>query len=186
MEWIKKFTEMIFPLNRDKLNIEGAFFIKNQHLPNSVFKYREVNDHSLKNLEEDTVWLADPRSFNDPYDCSHTVDFSCVQKQRSSEIFDQLIKGQVDDLNLTSKQIEKLELSQDPINELIDALLSSEPMEKREGIKSVLTDILKKIHEDLALSNSEKIASSFKLCSFSEKNDSMLMWAHYAYYTHGV
>lgn len=71
---------MIFPLDRKNLNIEGAFLMKNQHLPNSIFKYREVNENSLKNLEEDTVWLADPSNFNDPYDCSHTADFQYIQK----------------------------------------------------------------------------------------------------------
>lgn len=80
MNWIEQFTEMIFPLNSEKLNIEGAFFLKNDHLPNSIFKYREVNKNSLKNLEDDTIWLADPSNFNDPYDCSHTVDFAHLQK----------------------------------------------------------------------------------------------------------
>ena len=176
---------MIFPLNREKLNIEGAFLLKNQHLPISIFKYREVNKNSLKNLEKDTVWLADPINFNDPYDCSHTVDVSSIQKQQSSEFFGKYMEDKGDNLNLTDEQKAQLEYSKDPFNELIDILLVDEPQEKRESFKSALTDVQSKMHEDLALANSKKIASSFKLCSFSERKDSMLMWAHYAGYHQG-
>ncbi|WP_065204316.1 DUF2971 domain-containing protein [Shewanella woodyi] len=185
MNWIEQFTDMIFPLNREQLNIEGAFLLKNQHLPKSIFKYREVNKNSIKNLEEDTVWLADPSNFNDPYDCAHTVDFSRMQKYQSSTFFDKFMKEKGSDINLSVEQKNTLSMSQDPIGDLIDILLSGEPPERREGIKAALTSAQNKMHEDLALANSKSIASTFKLCSFSERNDSMLMWAHYASYHQG-
>jgi len=185
MNWIEQFTDMIFPLNREKLSIEGAFLLKNQHLPKSIFKYREVNENSIKNLEEDTVWLADPSNFNDPYDCAHTVDFSRIKNHQSPAFFEKLMKEKGSELNLSDKQKNTLSMSQDPLSDLMDILLSREPPERREGIKAALTSAQNKMHEDLALANSKSIASTFKLCSFSERNDSMLMWAHYASYHQG-
>ena len=185
MNWIQKFTEMIFPLDRKSLNIEGAFLMKNQHLPNSIFKYREVNDNSLKNLEEDTVWLADPSNFNDPYDCSHTADFQYIQKQRSAKFFERYLQENEGKLNITEAQKNSLLLSSDPRNDLFEILLADVPAEKKEAMKIAINSVQEKMHEDMTVSGSKHIASSFKLCSFSEKNDSMLMWAHYANYHQG-
>lgn len=185
MNWIEQFTGMIFPLDSKKLNIEGAYLLKNQHLPSSIFKYREVNENSIKNLEEDTIWLADPSNFNDPYDCAHTVDFSAINKKSETGFFATFMEERGSDLNLSDQQKRNLFASKNPIDDLIDILLVEETPEKKEGIKAALISVQNKMHEDLALANSKSIASSFKLCSFSERNDSMLMWAHYAYYHQG-
>lgn len=101
MNWIEQFTGMIFPLDSKKLNIEGAYLLKNQHLPSSIFKYREVNENSIKNLEEDTIWLADPSNFNDPYDCAHTVDFSAINKKSETGFFAKFMEERGSDLNLS-------------------------------------------------------------------------------------
>ncbi|HWQ88737.1 MAG TPA: DUF2971 domain-containing protein [Desulfitobacteriaceae bacterium] len=185
MDWITQFTDMIFPLNRDQLNIEGAYLLKNQHLPKSIFKYCKVDKKSIKNLEEDTIWLADPSTFNDPYDCAHTVDFSRIQQQQSSELFEKFMQERGHDSNLTIDQKKTLAISPDPVSELMEIHLSGKPPEKREGIKSALISLQDKKYADLSVTSSETFASSFKLCSFSERNDSMLMWAHYASYHRG-
>ena len=54
-----------------------------------------------------------------------------------------------------------------------------------ETFKSILSSVVNKRYEDLVKENSRAISTSFKLCSFSERNDSMLMWAHYASYHQG-
>lgn len=71
MSWVEQFVEMLFPLDVKKLNIEGAYLLKYRNLPSSIFKYRSVTESSIKNLEDGTVWLANPKSLNDPYDCPH-------------------------------------------------------------------------------------------------------------------
>lgn len=185
MSWIEQFTDMIFPLDRKMLNIEGAYLLKNQNLPTSIFKYRAVNENSIKNLEEDTIWLADPSNFNDPYDCAHTVDFSTIQKQSESKFFAKFMEDRGSNIKLSDEQKSNLFTSKKPIGDLIEILLAEETPERKEGIKAALTSVQNKMYEDLTLANSKSIASSFKLCSFSERNDSMLMWAHYAYYHQG-
>lgn len=144
MSWIEQFTDMIFPLDRGELNIEGAYILKNQHLPSSIFKYREVNDNSIKNLEEDTIWLADPSNFNDPYDCAHTVDFTTIKKQSEPESFAKFMEERGSDIDLSDEQKRNLYKSKSPIDDLIDILLSGEPPERKEGMKAALTSVQKK------------------------------------------
>jgi hypothetical protein len=179
-DWIKQFIDMIFPLNRNQLDIDGAYNLKNKHLPKSVFKYREVNGVSLKNLEEDTVRLSDPSNFNDPYDCAHTINFAQIMQMQSSASFEKFIQERWSDLNLSSEQKKSLAISPDLSNDLLEICLSGVPFEKREDIKSVLISLQEERGQNLAVAFSKLIANSFKLCSFSERNDSVLMWAHYA------
>jgi len=40
----------------------------------SLYKYRSLNAYSLASLTNNTVWLAKPKSFNDPFDCAITLD----------------------------------------------------------------------------------------------------------------
>jgi hypothetical protein len=53
----------------------------------SLYKYRAFNEYSLSNLKNDTIWLAKPESFNDPFDCSFAIDktFSAKRYRRWSK-----------------------------------------------------------------------------------------------------
>jgi len=185
MEWIDKFVEMIFPLDRRNMNIEGAFMLKHQHLPKSIFKYREVNEYSLRNLQEDTIWLADPSNFNDPYDCAHTIDLDALSRANSKIYLSQFLTEKGLEVQLGKDALENILESDDPMVSFMDAILSEEPEEKREGIKTALLSARQKLNEDMVRNSSKHISSSFKLCSFSERIDSMLMWSHYSYYHQG-
>jgi|GEM_PF-6043387 len=48
MEWIDRFVEMLFPLDGKSRDIEGAYMLKHKHMPDSLFKYRAVNEASKK------------------------------------------------------------------------------------------------------------------------------------------
>lgn len=59
------------------------------------------------------------------------------------------------------------------------------PEEIREEIKSILLEIKSKLFEDFVGNSAMKISSTFKVCSFTVRIDSMLMWSHYANYHKG-
>jgi Protein of unknown function (DUF2971) len=42
----------------------------------SLYKYQTLSAYSLASLVNGTVWLAKPKSFNDPFDCALTLDRS--------------------------------------------------------------------------------------------------------------
>ncbi|WP_217522069.1 DUF2971 domain-containing protein [Vibrio metschnikovii] len=185
MNWIEEFLNMIYPLSGKNLRIEQAYILKNNNLPKSIYKYRVVNENSIKNLEEDTIWLADPSSFNDPYDCAHSVDFSRVHKYRNSAFFSEYFEGEGSDIKLNKEQKDEVSTSEDPISYLIDILFSEKTLQQREEFKSIFSDTQNAMHMNMSHQNSKIIASGFKLCSFSERNDSILMWSHYSSYHQG-
>ena len=50
-----------------------------------LYKYRSVNEHSLSNLKDGTLFCAAPSSFNDPFDCQIGLDI----KSYFSDLFNQ-------------------------------------------------------------------------------------------------
>jgi hypothetical protein len=183
MSWKEAFVEKLFALDARKLDIDGAYRLKHSNLPSAIYKYRTVNTYSLTNLSEGTVWLADPRTLNDPYDCSHFIDQAALENN--------LLKGPppglADKLPAARKDqiLEALQASDDPSSTLVDALLQGETPETREKLKQGLLEALDALRGDLMEFHANRIKDSFKLCSFSERVDSSLMWAHYADYHKG-
>ena len=47
-----------------------------------LYKYRAVNEYSLKNLKEGTLYCASPSSFNDPFDCRIGIDLEALLYSR--------------------------------------------------------------------------------------------------------
>ncbi|MDP1558509.1 MAG: DUF2971 domain-containing protein [Nitrosomonas sp.] len=41
---------------------------------NSLYKYHSLTAYSLASLTNNTIWLAKPSSFNDPFDCAFFID----------------------------------------------------------------------------------------------------------------
>ncbi|WP_347115968.1 DUF2971 domain-containing protein [Leclercia sp. S52] len=56
----------------------------NKVIPRILYKYRAFSLYSLDSLINDTVYLADPVSFNDPFDCQPSIidDLSDIKKLR--------------------------------------------------------------------------------------------------------
>lgn len=185
MSWIQQFSNMLFPINRERLDIEGAFTLKNENIPSSIFKYRAVNTDSIKNLEDDTVWLSDPSRFNDPYDCAHTVDFSRCLNANDSALLKMFMEEKGFGLSISSEQLNALLGGPSFIENLVDAFPSDESLERQASIKAAIVSIQSERFETLARTSAKMISGCFKLCSFSERFDSMLMWAHYSDYHKG-
>ena len=183
MSWKKQFVEMLFPRDASSLDIEDAFSLKYRNLPSSIFKYRAVNENALKNLSDNTVWLAAPRSLNDPYDCTHSLHFnnmsSNLLRQMPQEIADRLLPDRVAEI------IESVKNSKNPQETLINKMLIDIPSGQKQKMLADLQKVTDTMFQDMTASVSERLRDSFKLCSFSERVDSTLMWAHYANYHKG-
>lgn len=184
MSWADEFIKMLLPLDARKLNIEGAYLLKHANLPTSIFKYRSVTESSLKNLQDGTVWLADPRSLNDPYDCAHFIDMSRMNQEFMRNMPPHLAEELPPD-KFTPDVLLQLSNSVDPEGFLIDTLLSDKSTEQRDQVKEAMRQVVHALHEDMVREQSENLKGAFKLCSFSERLDSSLMWSHYANYHKG-
>lgn len=180
MDWKEEFIEKLFPIDEKKLNIDAAYAIKDQHLPMNIYKYRTVNSYSLKNFEEDNIWLSSPQSFNDPYDCSFNINFrELIEKGLNKEIDDVINNVKVKQ-HLTKESIKIIKNSDNPFETLQDILLKAYPQKEQYPIKNTISIIINKFVDDLLKNSNENMKNNFKLCSFSERNDSILMWSHYS------
>ncbi|WP_409439839.1 DUF2971 domain-containing protein [Psychromonas sp. GE-S-Ul-11] len=122
-------------------------------LPKNLYKYESFSVQSLLNLKTQTVFFAAPSGFNDPYDCA--------------------IKAELGEP--TPEEIEKL-------REIF--LAKNWPKHVIEKLESMPLDKLKPTLIRAAMDANEQVIDKFiknrGVSCFSEANDELLMWAHYA------
>ncbi|MHC4747926.1 MAG: hypothetical protein ACYS18_11535 [Planctomycetota bacterium] len=64
-----------------------------------LYKYYAYNDHSLKVFTNRQVWLADPRSFNDPFDCALNIKRT-LSEEDYLHIFEENVREALSDPDL--------------------------------------------------------------------------------------
>lgn len=68
-DYNRKLQDLCFP-DRLKPDWELAKRLVRENAPKSLYKYRTVNEYSIQNLRDDTLWLTRAEYFNDPFDCA--------------------------------------------------------------------------------------------------------------------
>jgi len=125
-----------------------------------LYKYYAYNEHSLKVLSNRQIWLADPRSFNDPFDCALNIkrtlsDDDCLR------IFEENVREALSspDLDNTGRlECKKL-------------------LERIKKDKSFRDETVRafRIRIEVPIATVEMLGA---FC-MSELPDNLLMWAHY-------
>lgn len=52
-----------------------------------MYKYRCVNEYSLANLKDETLYCAVPSSFNDPFDCKFGIELETLVSEKYGSVF---------------------------------------------------------------------------------------------------
>lgn len=75
----REFLDRIIP-DRRKPDLDLVHRLTEENIPTMLFKYRCFDDggYSLKNFENDTLWLSRASSFNDPFDSISKNDSSTL------------------------------------------------------------------------------------------------------------
>jgi len=121
--------------------------------PTIVYKYESFNVQSLINLKAQSLYFGSPRNFNDPYDCAITATVRDPSAEEAELVRQHYLNSQ--SLSEAAKQ----QFKSMPIDELKQVLIK--------GAKDGAADIR------------EKFLSTKGVTCFSERNDDLLMWAHY-------
>lgn len=151
----EEYLDLLIP-NRKKANVELAFKILEENLPNKVYKYRNVSEYSLTNFRNDTIWITNPVYFNDPFD-SISIDSDITLKELYDKWCDSVKQMAMND---ESKDVYR------DIYEKYKSMISQEQLEKfSEVIQWVTT---------------ERTQHTFKVACLCETNASVLMWSHYS------
>jgi hypothetical protein len=172
--------ELIRKSSVGKPLLEHAIAYKEGFLPKRVYKYRTDSAHSRKNLVQDTVWMASPFSFNDPYDCTFTVtenDFRTALERRVTESF---IEGYQLNKTVEPSLLAEARNSSAPLRDLLNEIRGVQGLRGNPKVigNYSLAAIEAKLKETIEKARGFK--NFTKLCCFSEINSSILMWSHYA------
>ncbi len=191
-DWIKQYVNL-YTMDGTELNgeeIDKAKLLKFDHMPSKFYKYREFDEgqYSIKNFEDDTIWMTTPSRYNDPYDSAATITFG---------------KKQIDNLKKTTIEMFKkngnLELTEDDEKILYEFkdmksfrryLMMKDKRSSEENIdvdelNDAIENAINKEFDRLNEQLTESFQTSILSCSFSEVNHSILMWSHYAKYHTG-
>jgi hypothetical protein len=182
-QWIEEFCNYLYPWDRSLLKMDKAFALKQKHLPKAIFKYRTLDPqgYSLKNLEESTVWLSNPLKFNDPFDCAMTADIEAVI---NSQFVQNIPAEVIEKHRIPSEVLRKAKLSPNPLNVMIDWVVTTGESEINQSNAEAVKEALSKvIQRECDLFRDKLFAMHFehaKICSFTTNPASLLMWGHYA------
>lgn len=123
--------------------------------PKSLFKYQPFSEQTLTNLLEQTLYFSSPLDFNDPYDCAISTQ---VGGTLTVEEVDELLQALRTKMTPTPELLKGIDLLDH--GERCDLLI--------EGATIILNNGLQEFY-----------ASGGVAC-FTESNDNLLMWSHYA------
>jgi hypothetical protein len=168
--------------NKDKDFFPNAITLKNKNLPEKIYKYRHFkNDYHLMSLKHRTIWMTNPKGFNDPYDSYYRHKYSDLLPTMFKNYDLHLINAQYVSDKLSSEELSILKQTGDLKSALKERI-------RKEGIDENIVDkglALLKEELDYAMRNQldadiDRIRDGIKVCSFATKNNNILMWSHYS------
>lgn len=93
MNWKENYIGHLGKVSLTGVDIQLAQDIKIKNLPKKLYKYRTVNDFSMRNLAEDSVWLNQPSQYNDPYEFYENIDLNRLLKAISHSRFEEILSS---------------------------------------------------------------------------------------------
>lgn len=124
-------------------------------------------------LYDGVLFLSPPDSFNDPYDCDFIVDNSFLNEPAARGIcYESLLTMQTlsdeekQDIRKNKQKIMNTPSLRDALETVLHAEVSTD-------IEATLMKIVNDSFQD--------VKKEFRVLCFSELNDSILMWSHYAH-----
>lgn len=135
--------------------------------PKILYKYRTYSDeYGKRSLNNNELYFAKPKDFNDPFDCLITVDYENLKDtHKLFEYASQIVRRQQKTRNLILNKKEKIKEIERIANLIY---LDIEGYQKKND-----KFIINRINEHIGI------------ISFSQIYNNMLMWSHYANFHKG-
>lgn len=94
---IDSITEVIL-VNNDWVVLENG--TPQASMPRSLYKYFSLNNFSINNLQNDYIYLSNPKDFNDPFDCNRNLIIEKQKQLRNWQYVEQL--NDISDIGIAS------------------------------------------------------------------------------------
>lgn len=122
-EWKKKFFKSYFDNNANKETLNKCLNYKNNHIPNSLFKYSKVKN-VISLLSDDLMFLPKIEDLNDPFECNLFYDLD-VLMNKYIDNFNKFINAEILDENtIEDETLAISEFLKQPVKESIEKELS--------------------------------------------------------------
>ncbi len=180
-DWLDKLREYFFSPKLEEVKVYEAIDLKFGHIPNRLFKYRQYGEFALENLKNNTLWCNSASGFNDPYDTSIHFKYSqkTLDNQLTKSIKEQGANGKYSFLSHT--ELEMLANADEPSRVLAEiAEQKTNGRLPAEKLHLFLQQNTLRESEKMNLEFNRVLKLGYKMCSLSQRNDSMLMWSHYS------
>ena len=183
--WIDEWLALMADVTISPSKIEAAHQLKNANLPSKIYKFRAVNKGSLNNFENDTVWLCSANEYNDPYDCVSTFSSRELLNLNLPLVWDKLVEQTSLEKFLDGGELEQIRGSSQPLEKFFDLMLIKYPevggeSYSHEEKKDVLFQAIDRYYDSFLSEHFAFTQKSTKVCSFSTRLNSVVMWGHYA------
>jgi hypothetical protein len=179
--WIDEFATIMSGETITHSQIAQAMALKDEHLPDKIYKFREVSDYSLSNFRHDTVWLCSTDKYNDPFECSAKIGFERLLAAPNSKATEIMLASMKP--HLSDEELSTLLSADDPMRAATIAMLDKDASitpEEREIFAGTLFAAVEEIQSETVSGFNAQMQKGMKVCSFGSRNDSVLMWGHYA------
>lgn len=183
MNWIEEYRKMLAQPNLLRGDIDAAQQLKIRNLPQKLYKYRGVNEYSLKNLEEGSVWMNKPSEYNDPFEFGESFDIVKVNKAIYLKHKESILNNFSEVWHLIGDDVvKKAEKEDDPLRHIILHLLKAENKTDEEIDAAIsLMDKVNVKNVQVNSAHATKLMQEYmRVCSFCESPEQLLMWSHYA------
>lgn len=182
MDWINTFQQLMFPVPRKDVRLERAHTLKYRNLPPKIYRYVKLSERNLDAIRSGDIWLSNPEKYNDPYDSVFTFDYLSLSSHLLKLGNFDIICDNLPELTAVLRpRRDDILGSRNPWEEIQNLILDQEEDEsKKKEIKKVVNRILQMQMDAMIERSYRKAMRALKVCSFSTRYDSLLMWAHYA------
>jgi len=166
-EWIKNYIDLLLQ-RREREALE----LKASHYPESLYKYRILNNYTIDCLERNSVWTPNAGDLNDPFESSLSINWIQFSRQFFERTdFAKEFKSQYNK-DITDQEVATILQDPSPF----------ECFQRICQVKNIVSDFSNGDAQRRLLFATylKSIKREIRICSFSERNDSLLMWSHYS------
>lgn len=187
-----KYLNLLMDYDKNPRWVEDFYKYKDSLMPQKLYRYRTVNGYNLKALKENCLWLSSPDKFNDIYDCRLNINSKLLLLHnilnedwykdnpfdRNELLFLLNIQKQIRSGNMNLEEFIS-HLKSDTNKNINEKLLSSPDFVSYKDVFDCFKDY------DISPESLTEKNINCNVACFTETNNNILMWAHYAKYNQG-
>lgn len=183
--WIRKLIKSQFHYSFKYVDMELGFKIKNNNIPDKLYKYRPFNEYSKSALNSNQLWFSSPQNFNDIFDTqvnfnpglSIVDDLSVDQVLNNVEA---IKEGLIDEKKQYEQKISNPITFEEHLRKMFAEVQKMYPNQIPDELCEVLQEILDKYCNEMVSRMSGHLRSGYSVLSLSANENNNLMWSHYA------